>query len=452
MWRSLLNELIISEVLHMNAYPKLLKRKLFSIIHQMAQNSDDFVLNPGKDFTRSRKLDFETMFKVILGMNGNVLRKELYVHFNYDDETATSSAFCQQRAKLKPSGFEHLFNQFTLATTKTRLYNNYRLLAVDGSALNIYHDPNNPDTFVRHTCNNKGYNALHLNALYDLQNRIYTDALVQPEKCMNEYQALCDMVDRSTLTDNVLVIGDRGYESYNVFAHIAEKDWKYLIRIKDLTSNGIARGLDLPDTEEFDTTVTLQLSRSNSKKTKAALPYHKNLPKTTPLDFLKDLHSHYTMTFRMIRFKTFDNSHAMVITNLDSSEFPELKINDLYQMRWGIETSFRELKYSIGLIAFHSKKVELILQEVYACLVLYNFCEMITSEVIINKENTKYDYQVNFTAAIDICKKFFTTKKYKHPPNVEALIQQNTLPIRKDRKFKRCVRRGRTISFTYRVA
>lgn len=35
-------------------------------------------------------------------------------------------------------------------------------------------------------------------------------------------------------------------------------------------------------------------------------------------------------------------------------------------MRWGIETAFRELKYTIGITAFHAKKRELIKQEIYA--------------------------------------------------------------------------------------
>ena len=34
----------------------------------------------------------------------------------------------------------------------------------------------------------------------------------------------------------------------------------------------------------------------------------------------------------------------------------EKGIKELYHMRWGIETSFRELKYAIGLTSFHSKK------------------------------------------------------------------------------------------------
>ncbi|MDR0343782.1 MAG: transposase [Nocardiopsaceae bacterium] len=38
--------------------------------------------------------------------------------------------------------------------------------------------------------------------------------------------------------DNVIVIADRGLESYNNFAHIEKKGWNYLIRVKDLGSSG----------------------------------------------------------------------------------------------------------------------------------------------------------------------------------------------------------------------
>ena len=37
-------------------------------------------------------------------------------------------------------------------------------------------------------------------------------------------------------------------------------------------------------------------------------------------------------------------------------------------MRWGIETVFRELKYTIGLNAFHAKKRELIKQEILSLI------------------------------------------------------------------------------------
>ncbi len=38
----------------------------------------------------------------------------------------------------------------------------------------------------------------------------------------------------------------------------------------------------------------------------------------------------------------------------------------IYHRRWGIETSFLELKYALGAISFHSKKDKFILQELYA--------------------------------------------------------------------------------------
>jgi len=436
----------------MNIYPKSLKYKLSSIIKQMARSPDAFVKSPGKDFTRNRKLDFETLFKLILGMNGNTLRKEIYEHFDYDTSSLSTSAFCQQRSKLKDNAFEYLFNNFNKATDKVKLFKDYRLLAVDGSVLNIYHNPKNKGTYIKHTGNSKGYNALHLNALYDLQSRCYTDALIQPKKHMNEYQALCNMVDRSSITQKVIVIADRGYESYNAFAHIEEKGWKYLIRVKDMNSNGITKALNLPDTDEFDTSITLQLSRSNSKEIKAKLPNHKIVPKTSKFDYLPEIYSHYSITFRVVRIKLSDNNYFMAITNLDVSEFSTSEINKLYHLRWNIETSFRELKYSLGLTTFHSKKVEFIVQEIYARLIMYNFCEKIITSVIIEKKGTKHMYQVNFSVAIDICKRFYRTRKNKHPPDVEALILQNILPVRYNRVFPRFIRRGRPISFNYRVA
>ena len=54
------------------------------------------------------------------------------------------------------------------------------------------------------------------------------------------------------------------------------------------------------------------------------------------------------------------------------NEFSTEEIKELYALRWGIETSFRELKYAVGLTSFHSKKHEYIIQEIWARLLLYN--------------------------------------------------------------------------------
>ncbi len=50
----------------------------------------------------------------------------------------------------------------------------------------------------------------------------------------------------------------------------------------------------------------------------------------------------------------------------------------------------------MGAIRFHSKKVEYIEQEIWSRLILFNFCAIITTHVVIEQKNTTHVYQVNF--------------------------------------------------------
>ena len=119
-------------------------------------------------------------------------------------------------------------------------------------------------------------------------------------------------------------------------------------------------------------------------------------------------------------------------------------------MRWGIETSFRDLKHTLGLLHLHAKKVEFIYQEIFAKLTMYNFCELITQSVVIQQEQRKYAYKVNFSDAVHICFEFFLGKIT--PPRVEALLVQYISPIRPGRKDVRKLTQKPAFSFTYRVA
>ena len=65
-----------------------------------------------------------------------------------------------------------------------------------------------------------------------IRDSIYTDVLVQTAADYNEARACATMIDRSKL-ENVILVADRGYENYNIFAHAIEKGWKFAIRVKD---------------------------------------------------------------------------------------------------------------------------------------------------------------------------------------------------------------------------
>ena len=388
---------------------KAIKARLISIITEMARSPGLFVKNPGKDFTRKRKLGLDNMLTLLLGMGGGSLRAELLAGRGYAADTATVSAFIQQRDKILPFAFEFLLHEFTRSFSDIKTYKGFRLLAVDGTDLHIATNPNDSDTYFKNLPEKSGFNLLHLNALYDLCNGIYIDALIQGRRIANEHKALTQMVDRSYIHNQTILIADRGYESYNNLAHIERKGWNYLIRIKDRFSSGILSGLSLPESEEFDVDFHRILTHKQTNEVRAQSSLYRRLMPQANFDFLDPFKNvFYPISFRIVRFEIANGAYETVITNLSRNAFPLFELKKLYRLRWGIETSFRTLKYAVGLVCFHSKKAEYISQEIFASLTLYNFSRGIALYAIPRPRNTRYDYQINFSLAIRICRHFFS--------------------------------------------
>ncbi len=439
--------------------PKELKSLLLRKINSLdrVEHSKD----PGKDFTRSRKIPFNILITTILRMEGQSMGNELISIFPRASETPSTSAFVQQRNKLKSGVFDTLFRSLADSLEKLqepRILNGLRILAVDGSDVLIPTDTSHAESLVPESSAQAAHNLLHLNAMYDLLQRIYVDELIQDHHKANEHKAFTEMVDRSRL-ENVLVMADRGYESFNNLAHVAEKGWYFLIRAKEQGSHGIADGLDLPCSDSFDVSIDLNLTRKQTNEVKALLSdrnHYKYLAHTAKLDYLP-AHSRrddplkwYSISFRILRFPISEDSFEVILTNLPADTYPPDEIKRLYSMRWGIETSFRSLKYTVGLLYFHSKKAENIRHEIVARLIMYNFSEMIAAHVIIEKKDRKYDYKINFAVAVHVCRLFI--RGDISPPDLEAQLSRNIIPIRPDRKRKREKHSSSVISFTYRLA
>ncbi len=437
--------------------PKAVKRALNDAIQAITDYKWLYSVRPGKDNTRNRKFPFEKMISAILAFRGGTLNREIMDFFGLDPNIGTSSAFIQQRSKILPDAFEHLFRHFTNEVDENMLYHGLRLLAVDGSDLQIAANPNDPDSYYPGANGQKDYNLLHINAMYDLLQHTYTDAVIQKSRNVNESAALTDMVDRSDIKQ-ALLLADRNYESYNNLAHIQEKGWRFLIRIKDNT-NGITSGLILPDKDEYDLPFRIRLTRKQTNSVKQLLKdknHYKLIPTSTRFDYLPqasrkhDPTVFYDLSFRIVRFPLSDTSCETIITNLDAEQYPLSEIKRLYAMRWGIETSFRDLKHTLGLLHLHAKKVEFVLQEIFAKLTMYNFCELITQSVVIQQKQKKYAYKVNFSDAVHICFEFFL--RNVPPPIVEAMLMNYISPIRPGRKDTRKQTQKPAFSFTYRVA
>ena len=243
--------------------PKHIKKVLMSEINKVANNPKDYCFHPDTDFTRKRKISMKAVLTGIIGMGSGSLTNELIDFFHASPQMPTPSAFLQQRSKIKPEAFRSIFDGFNETITKG-FSEKMPIFAVDGSDIQIATNPGDTGSYYPGSNGQKGYNLLHLNALYEIDYHIYADSIIQKSKNCNEHKALQEMVDRSTIPE-ALIIADRGYESYNSMAHIQEKGWKFLIRIKD-GACGIASRLTLPNTDQFDVPFHLKLTNKQTNE------------------------------------------------------------------------------------------------------------------------------------------------------------------------------------------
>ena len=428
---------------------RALKERLLSMIGAMGEHPERYAKDPGRDFTRRRSLTLPTLMSLILTMDEKSMWKGLLGYFQNGIDTPSASAFVQQRKKLLPQAFEDLFHRFTDTLSARKKFQGYRLLAVDGTSLKSTSYPEDTDAYRPGTERQHGWNLYHINALYDLENGIYTDALVQKEHTKSEDAALCEMAGRSAIPEPVLLLADRGYEAYNSFARLEQRGWKYLIRLKD-RNRTYAYGITLPDQPEFDLPVHITLGRLTVRQLEQrGIPVpaaYCRLPNQVPFDALEPGSAgFYLFSARIVRLQPHDGSTETLITNLNPVQFPTNVLRSLYARRWGIETSFRQLKYTVGMVHLHSKRPELILQEILSAFLIFNFAQAAAWGVDTTRGKSKYKRLVNFSDAVCFCCRVLRGVLF----DVIRFLERNLLPCRPDRCYPRPIIADNRISPMY---
>jgi len=437
--------------------PERIKQILLSEIEKMKKHREGFCKNPGTDFTRDRKIPFDTLLHFQISMESGSVSHELLKYFNFDAGTPSLSAFYQQRAKLSDDVFQKLFYCFNRCfKPECLLEGRYQLLACDGSGFTFTRNPKDTDSYYNPSGRSqKGYNQMYLVPLYDLLNKVYTDAVIQPMRKRNEFAALYELIDRHTPSSGTvpIFIADRGFHSYNVFAHAIENNAFFVIRATDAKMKRLL-GAGLPKEEIFDIRVTRYLTRSLSKKKylhPGSADQYRYICKGVAFDYLPAQgYGEYEISLRVLRFPIGNGTYENIITNLPEKEFPAEEIKEIYRLRWGIETSFCTLKHTIAAVNFHAKSRRMITHEIWARLLLFNFCSYITGQVTFEKQKRKHIHQVDFSIAFKACRHFLRLHSGEEPPDVEGLIRKHTLPVRPSRNFARQQRFQVPVSFTYR--
>lgn len=248
--------------------PSVIKNQLLHIISCANKNRNLFVNNPERDMSRQRKCSFETLIGLILNFSSHCLNKEILEFWPKDPEKLpTKSAIVQQRNKINNDLFPFIFESFNKAFPFKAKWKGYHILACDGSDINLPINKTDTENYMTYASGKGGYYQMHLNALYDIMEKRYTDIVVQPRPQMDEREALRTMIQRNQTGHRTIYICDRGYPSMNLMAHIMKNDQYFLFRCKSLQSHdSMFKHFQFPENQEFCISKTVYVTRSRKKK------------------------------------------------------------------------------------------------------------------------------------------------------------------------------------------
>ncbi len=435
-------------------YSDSVKTILPATIDELAADPEKYAKTPGRDFTRNRKLGFKQLLLMLLTMEAECIREEIYTFFGRSTDAPSKAAFYKQLQKIRDGALRELLLAFNRKLKNKLFDGKYQLIACDGSALDIFRDPDDPDTFFEPNAKSpKGYNQAYINACYSILDRRFTDMVIQPGRKRNEYSAFCQMVDAAGSGGPAAVyIGDRGYASYNNFAHVIENRQYFLIRCTDKKTEGIL-GRSLQDVKEMDLHVERILTRSQSKKKRKhpeLAESYRHICSRVPMDYLTDDRHEYSIAQRVIRAEISPGSFENLITNLPDHESDMDGFKELCHLRWSQENAYRDIKYPLCLRALHAKKYEYVIHEIWARAILYNFSSEIALNVEIEKKEREYEYQVNYSEAVKTCRDFLRIHDGKTVMDAEGLIASNIEAVRPGRTFPRQKRFKIPMSFCCR--
>ena len=392
----------------------------FSEFAKSIVKSTEFMLKfrrTPKDFIRNRKLSFSMNILLILSALKHSIQTgidQFLIDTDAVFDTYSKQAFSKGRQRILPEAFLELHKksvEFFYNEADYETYSGHRVLAVDGSKINLPYNRELLDIYGSQKSTNGLIQSL-VSCLTDVMNNVIIDGIMAPFDSSERELAKQNITNSvNMLTDNDIILFDRGYPSSELMQFLDKNGSKYIMRC-DATFLG--RILKTHIENDFVTT-------------------HK---------FVK---SGITLTFRVVRFPISDGTTEILVTNI-LDEFDIADFKQLYNLRWGIEKTYNCIKNKFELESFSGTKPICILQDFYANLMLYNALAMVMYEN--NKElakkgdtETKYIYKTNENQAVNkirenLIKAVVTENEFERDrlfTKIRKQLQKEVVPVRPNR-------------------
>ena len=398
--------------------------KKFIEFTKLIVNTTEFMEKSRKNkkvFIRNRKVSFAMNILLIFACLKRSIQTgidQFIIDMDTGFNTYSKQAFSKRRQCILPEAFQELYRlstEFFYKEAGYKTYSGYRILAVDGSKVNL---PCNKELMEIYGCQKSTNNLIQslVSCLTDVLNNVILDGIMAPCNGNGRELAKQHILNLSKIkTDKDIILFDRGYPSAWLMQYIDQSGFKYIMRCS--------------------TSFVASINKKNF--TNDGIIKHK---------FKKN---EKEVTFRILRFSISNNTTEVLVTNI-FEEFSTSNFKELYNMRWGIEKTYNCIKNRFGLESFSGTKPVCILQDFYANLYLYNALAMLmygnNNKTPEKKDiETKYVYKINESQAVNkirdnLIKAVMAESKIERNKlfmKVYKQLQKELVPVRPNRTYKR---------------
>ena len=304
-------------------------------------------------FTRSTaKLTFARLMSFILGNNRNSTQVALNDFFrNTEVEPVSKQTLFEAREKISYRAFADLSDKVVddfYTSGEAPTYKGYTLLGVDGSTFQVpqgAYDEFGGQKSAK--CDTISAQAKAL-LVSDVLCRIIVHSSLAPI-ADGERKIFLEVLKNLRKFKKALLIFDRGFYSKELVNAMNEKGVSFLFRLK---MNRCQKDIDAANKPEQ--IVTVDGAR-----------------------------------LRIINIALPNGDIQKLATNILDENFTPSDFSDVYEKRWGVETSYLMTKERLAIENFTSAKKNLMLQDFFASIITYNLMEIACLEQE-EKRNLQY--------------------------------------------------------------
>ena len=350
----------------------------------------------------------------------------------------TSAAVLKQREKLKGEVFNELRNDalktfYEEYREDVKLYKGYIITSSDGSQLEL---PNNSHTRERYGNSKIREDVVRASVSnsFDLLNHYILSTVISREdyseiKMAEEHKR---EIAELGLPYPVIRVLDRGHVSYKDIYYSGLSDEPYVVRLK---TTDFRKETGRMESNDEIITVPYEYNRVN---------YYK---KTEPEFYAVMMSSKAEIQARVVKIELSTGETEYLLTNLSAEEVSYDEMKELYNLRWQIEINYHMLKESVKIEAITSSKEDLIKQDIYSQMLVFNILQAFAEDARkeIDQSKYKHEMRINMNMAIGFMKKSYililleedSGKQSEMIDLLSKKIEKYIVPVRPGRVYPR---------------